>query len=78
MAVKKVNVKKISPAFSMAFWDLITYVKDRKKGIIAITGALIASWLGISDIELINILLGVVFEGAVSVAVYYVKPVEVE
>ena len=63
---------------SMAFWDLITYIKDRKKGVLAIAGAAIASWIGISDMTFINLLLGVVFEGAISIAVFYFKKVEVK
>ena len=66
---------KASPSFTMDFWSLFEFFKGRKKGIITVVGAAIASWLSISDLELINILIGLGFEMVISVIEFYFKKV---
>lgn len=68
----------LSEKGSFELWNLITYIKGRKKGVITAIGATIASWIGISDIELVNILLGLGFEMLISVIEFYAKDVEVK
>jgi len=73
---KKIDIKEISPALTMVGWDLYTYFKKRKKGFITVIGAGVASWIGISNLELVNILLGLGLEMIFSVCEYYFKKVD--
>ena len=73
----KTMVKKtISKSMSLAGWDLLTYVKDRRKGVIAAIAGAIA--YAITNSELSAVLAGVVFEGLVSVAEFYLRDVEIK
>lgn len=66
--------KRFSESFSLAGWDLLTYIKDRRKGVVALLAAGIA--YAVSDNELAAILAGLVFEGLISVAEFYLKRIE--
>lgn len=68
--------KKISTAFSMAGWDLLTYVKGRKRGIIAAVAGVMA--YAVSDSELAAVLSGVIVEGMLSIAEFYFKKVDLK
>ena len=66
--------KKVSKELSMIGWDLLTYIKDRRKGAIAVIAGAIA--FAISDSEVAAVISGVVFEGLISVAEFYLRRIE--
>ena len=70
---KKIDIKEISPAFSMFGWDLLTYVKKRKKTLVTMLGGLIGYI--ISNNEIIAIFSAGIFEMGISLAEYYLKKV---
>jgi len=71
--VKKIEIKEVSPSFSMMAWDLVTFAKKRKKTLITMIGGLLG--YVISNNEIIAILSAGLFEVAVSVVEYYFKKV---
>ena len=70
------RVVRISEAGSLELWSLLTYLKGRKKGLIALLGAALS--YVIIDTALAAILGGVVLEGAFSIAEFYLSKVEVK
>jgi len=66
---------QISEPLSLEMWNLITYLRGRKKGLIAVIATGVA--LLIQDSELGALLAGVVFEGLFSVIDFYFSKVNV-
>lgn len=72
--VKKINIKDISPAWKMYGWDLLIYIKKRKKTAITVIGSLLAYL--ITNNEIVAILAGGLFEMGISVIEYWLTNVE--
>ena len=75
MAKKSTKIVKISKPLSLELWSLLNYIKGRKKGLIAIIGT--GLMLLIQDSELVALASGMIFEGALSIAIFYLNKVEV-
>jgi len=71
--MKQINVKEVSPKLSMFGWDLLTYVKKRKKTLVTMIGGVIG-YLITGD-ELIALISAGLFEMLLSLAEYYLKRV---
>lgn len=76
MAIKKVKTIKVSEAGSFELWNLLAYIKGRKKGLVAIIGTALA--LLITDSELAALFSGLLFEGLISIAEFYFSKVEIK
>jgi hypothetical protein len=70
------KVVRISEAGSLELWSLLTYLKGRKKSLIALLGVVLG--YVITDGALAAILSGVVLEGAFSIVEFYLSKVEVK
>ena len=75
MAKKSTKIVKISKPLSLELWSLLNCIKGRKKGLIAIIGT--GLMMLIQDSELVALASGMIFEGALSVAIFYLSKVEV-
>ena len=64
----------LSPKFKMLGWDLITYLKKRKKTAITFVASIILYVM--TDNAMASIIAGAVIEGIISIGEYYFNEIE--
>jgi len=72
MTIKKID--SISPTFSMIGWDILTYLKGRKRMVITTIGTVLGYVL--TNNEVIAILSGAFCEMGFALGTYYLKQIE--
>lgn len=76
MVKTKMKKVSVSPEMSLELFDMWTYIKGRKRGLVALVATGLA--LFIQDNELVALVAGLVAEGLFALGDFYINKVEVK